>query len=102
MRLSKLQKAILQACAGARGRIDRQRLYGLRAQEATKAKDVVDGTTKSLERLIDRGLLVGYGVRTQKKWCIKSVRLTPTGRRIERALYGSQQPLPLRAKKLEE
>lgn len=55
--------------------------------------------TKSLESLVDKGLMVGYGVRTREKWYIKEVRLLPDGRRIARKLLGEQQALPLRLKK---
>ena len=36
--------------------------------------------TQSIERLIDRGLAVGYGIKTKEKLFIQRVRLTPTGR----------------------
>ncbi len=38
--------------------------------------------TKSIERLIDKGAILGYGVRTPKKWFIKEVKLTKLGRKI--------------------
>jgi DNA-binding MarR family transcriptional regulator len=57
----------------------------------------VDVVTKALERMIDRGLLVGYGVRTKEKWFIREVRLTAEGRRAARKVAGEQQALPLKA-----
>lgn len=92
MRLSPLQRYILRNCyitpprAVARGGF--ARFY-----EAGRArpKDVVDVVTKSLESLIDKGTMVGYGVRTPKKWYIKEVKLTPAGRKLARRLLGEQQ-----------
>lgn len=95
-RISRLQKAILRTCYPLRGRVERRRFHAFGKQEETMAKDVVDVVTKALERLIDRGLLVGHGVRTKKKWFVHAVRLTPEGRRVARRLTGTQQILPLR------
>ncbi|MDP3771154.1 MAG: hypothetical protein Q8R16_02560, partial [bacterium] len=77
-----------------RGRVERGRFHAMGKQEASHAKDVVDVVTRAMERLIDRGLLVGYGVRTKEKWFVHAVRLTPEGRRIARAVSGTQQALP--------
>jgi len=96
MRLSRLQKAILRSCYPLRGRVERTRFHALNEAEATRAQDVVEAVTKALERLVDRGLLVGYGVRTKEKWFIHAVRLTPEGRRVARRVAGEQQRLPLR------
>lgn len=52
--------------------------------------------TQSLERLIDRGFLVGYGVRTPQKWFIKEVRITRSGAKDwEKFLERKQKKLPL-------
>jgi len=52
--------------------------------------------TQSLERLIDRGFLVGYGVRTPRKWFIKEVRITRGGvKNWEKFLERKQKRLPL-------
>lgn len=82
-------------CVPLRGRVERARFHALGEKEASHAKDVIDVITKALERLIDRGLLVGYGMRTKEKWFIKDVRLTPEGRRAARKVVGTQQRLPL-------
>ncbi len=58
-----------------------------------------DAVTKSLERLIDKGLLIGYGRRTPKKWFIDEVILTPKGRKETKKLLGKQQKLPFTLKK---
>lgn len=61
-----------------------------------KTEDRVNIVTKSLERLIDKGFLVGYGVRTPKKWFIKEIKLTAVGRRMAKTLQGKQVPLPFK------
>lgn len=102
MRLSPLQKYILRSCyftpprAVARGGF--AKFYD---QQKTKPKvdDLVNIITKSLESLIDKGLMVGYGVRTPKKWYIKEVKLMPAGRKVARKLLGEQQSFPFKLKK---
>lgn len=85
MRLSILQKNILRICSGNKGGKINRNLIKSSAQKIV---------TKSLERMIDRGLLVGYGVRTPEKWYIKEIRLTPLGRRVSKKLRGEQARLP--------
>lgn len=109
MRLSALQKHILltsygspstpAASGGLRSggkRISRTVFHKFYEGKVMKQKAVVDVITRTLERLIDKGLMVGLGVRTPKKWYIKEVRLTPAGRKAARKLRGEQQRLPLK------
>lgn len=70
----------------AQGRLHKYQMNGKR-----KRKDAVNAVTKSLENLIDKGLLVGYGLRTPKKWYLKETRLTSLGRRIARELQKTRQ-----------
>ena len=99
MRLSRLQKYILFLGYEERGKLDRSRVLDFYKKSKLESKSQVNTITKSLERLIARGLLVGYGVRTSKKWFIKKVRLTPFGRKAVRFLHGEQKKLPLEKKK---
>lgn len=102
MRLSPLQKYILRACyvtaprAVSRGGF--ARFYDAQKTKP-KADDIMNIITKSLESLIDKGFMVGYGVRTPQKWYIKEVRLLPAGRRQARRLLGEQQALPFKLKR---
>ena len=96
MRLSLFPRHILNICYQAKGRTGRKSFHAFYEGKKIKQKDVVDTITKTLERLIDKGLLTGIGVRTPKKWYIKEVRLTPLGRRIAKRLQGEQQKLPLK------
>jgi len=100
MKLSCLQKYILLSGYGEKGKFSRGRLLKFydKVKRKPKKEDQVNIITKSLERLIDKGFLIGYGVRTPKKWFIKEIKLTTTGRRAARRLQGEQQVLPLRAK----
>ncbi|KKU13269.1 MAG: hypothetical protein UX17_C0022G0002 [Parcubacteria group bacterium GW2011_GWC2_45_7] len=95
MRLSRLQRYILGVCFSINGRVGRVHFPRFYEGETVRPKDIVDTITKTLERLIDKGLMVGYGVRTPKKWYIKEVRLTPLGRKVAKRLQGEQQKLPL-------
>ncbi|MBI5733786.1 MAG: hypothetical protein HY973_02470 [Candidatus Kerfeldbacteria bacterium] len=101
MRLSPLQKYILKACYTTSLRI-LSRAGFARFYEVQKVKpkkdDKVNIITNSLESLIDKGLMMGYGVRTPRKWYIKEVRLTLAGRKVAKKLLGEQQVLPFKTK----
>ncbi|MEK7497099.1 MAG: hypothetical protein AAB657_04345 [Patescibacteria group bacterium] len=102
MRLSPLQKYILKACYGIPPKIIKRGIFVHFYDEQKlrpKAGDLVNIITKSLECLINKGLLTGYGVRTPQKWYIKEVKLTVVGRRTTRRLLGEQQKLPLKVSK---
>lgn len=95
MRLSSLQKYILTAAREAKGKFGRERLmkfFEERADEQSR-KEKMDSLTKALERMIDRELMTGYGVRTPHKWYIKEIKLTPKGRKLAKKIYGEQQTL---------
>lgn len=94
MALSALQKSILKECYLAKKpKVPRTAFKMYYRKHATAAG--TDSTTESIERLIDRGLLVGFGRRTPKKWFIEEVRLTPAGRRAAHDTFGKQETLPL-------
>lgn len=92
MRLSALQKDILKRAVLTKevrvGRSVFAAFYDKPAKALTK--DQQNALTASLERLIDKGMLVGFGRRTQEKWFIDVVRLTPEGRKTARKLFGTQ------------
>ncbi len=106
MRLSSLQRYILLACYDAKGQ--RREHRGLKQfyeneKERPSEKDAQDAVTRSLERLIDKELLIGYGVRTSHKWYLKEIRLTPKGRKVVRELLAaSQTRLPLTMRRRRE
>lgn len=98
MRFSHLQKYILKKCYQGRGKINREGLkIFYQTQKKVPAEEKrVKIITQSLERLIDREQLIGYGMRTPHKWFIKEIKLTPKGRRTAKKLMGEQQQLPLK------
>ncbi len=97
MKLSKLQKYILVNSINNRrnGRQRFNKFYSLLSKKP-KQEMITRIITKSLERLIDKGLMVGFGERTQFKWFIKEIKLTKTGKRLAKKLLGEQQKLPLK------
>lgn len=98
MRLSLLQKYILKQCYLEGGKIKRDGLekFYLLQKIAPQKSERVKIITQSLERLIERGMLVGFGIRTQEKWFIKEIRLTPKGKKETKRVLGEQQKLPLK------
>ena len=93
MRFSKLQQFILLTTASERGRTDRQRFLSFytKVKKPPSQTDQQGIVTRSIERLISRGFLVGFGRRTPEKWFITHVRLTTAGRSAAKRLYGEQQ-----------
>lgn len=89
MRLSKLQKHILKQCYILKpyGRVPRNKVEGFFKIPRVKI------VTRSIERLIDKGLLVGYGMRTPEKWFISEIRLTQGGKKQARQVFGKQAKL---------
>lgn len=65
---------------------------------STKGKNYQESIiTKSLERLIDKELMMGYGRRTPHKWFITHVKLTKKGeKQAEEILKSGQTKLPLK------
>lgn len=97
MRLSTLQRYILRQCLFEGKKLNRDRLVTFYNNQKNKPKkeDLVNIITKSIERLIGNGLLVGYGVRTAEKWFIREVRLTRKGAKTARESLGRQQKLKI-------
>ena len=102
MRLSHLQKFILLECLESKtGRISRTRLNKFYESQKKKPKDemITKIITKSIERLIDKEMLVGFGERTKYKWFIKDIKITRQGKKQAKKLLGEQLKLKFRNKK---
>lgn len=102
MHLSPLQKFILLECLNSKtGRISRTRLH--RFYDKTKnpphSELITKIITKSIERLIAKDLLVGFGERTKYKWFIKEIKLTTLGKKTAKKLLGEQITLPFKRRK---
>ncbi len=97
MKLSKLQRFILRkAYLSGKSKVIRQvfMVYYEHLKNAPKTKIQVNIITQSLERLIDKGLVIGYGKKTQEKLFIESIQLTAKGKKIAKAIINQQTPLP--------
>ena len=98
MRLSLLQKYILRECYNRPGlRAERAGLVKFYGGSKSPKKELrTKIITRSIESLVDKELLVGYGVRTPHKWFIREIRLTGKGVKAGRRLLGEQLKLPLK------
>lgn len=99
MKLSALQKFILLKCLEKGTRVDRKIFRNFYETQNKKAKEKYQESiiTKSLEHLIDRELMTGYGRRTPHKWFITHVSLTKKGTKISQDLLNErQEKLPLK------
>jgi len=99
MRLSALQKYILLDCLNVKNcRINRLKLGAFYDKQKNNPKNglVTKIISQSLDRLINRELLIGYGVRTPHKWFIREIKLTAKGKREARRLLGEQVKLPFK------
>ncbi|MFH1207874.1 MAG: hypothetical protein V1668_04770 [Patescibacteria group bacterium] len=104
MKLSHLQKFILKASANGKSKTKRAALlkYYDKQGKDVKPADRPGILTKSVERLIEKGLMIGYGRRTPEKWFIDEVSLTLKGAREAKKLFGLQQRLPLQGMKIKK
>lgn len=98
MRLSLLQKYTLLQGLNFKKKFSRNILVKFYDKQKKKPKqeDRVNIITKSLERLINKELLIGYGVRTSHRWFIKEIKLTSKGKKVAKKLLGEQQKLPFK------
>ncbi len=97
MKLSKLQRFILKkAYLSDRFKVTRQVFmsYYENLKKSPANKLQVNIITQSLERLINKGLIVGYGRKTQEKLFIDSIQLTPKGKKMAKEFLSKQTPLP--------
>ena len=102
MKLSPLQKYILLDCLNAKNyRIKRGKLVKFYDKRKVKPKRELRAKiiTHSLDRLINRELLIGYGVRTSHKWFIREIKLTVKGKKEAHKLLGEQRKLPFKSLK---
>lgn len=102
MALSGLQRYILkQAAASPQQTLRRQAIVHFYDDVSPRPKphDLANIIGRSLDRLVVKELVVGYGRKTAQKWYIERITLTPKGRGAARRLLGVQQALPLKMKK---
>ncbi len=97
MKFSVLQKEILLSCYNRGDKKINRRVFELFCQQKSHAKESlrVKILTQSLENLIEKNLLIGYGIRTPKKWFLQAVSLTKQGHKISKKLFSEQLKLKL-------
>ena len=94
MRLSALQRFILIQCLQSKNRTaDKkacEKFYDRIPSHPSK-HDITTIITRSVERLVEKELVIVYGWHTAQKWFIDRVRLTKQGSEVARRLLGVQQ-----------
>jgi len=96
MNLSDLQKYILKQVFIQGPQTPRSAFEAFYKKTDEESVKVI---TRSIERLILKGLLIGYGHKTAEKLFIERVSLTPKGRKLGKAIAKDQQRLPLKLKR---
>ena len=99
MKLSNLQKYILKESFGLKDKLLPSRYHKYyNGQKSPSKSEQVKILSKSIDRLINKGLLIGYGKKTQDKWFIQELELTKKGSCLAKKLLGEQTSLPLKKK----
>jgi len=96
MRLSKLQKYILEKCYNYKSAlpVDFYDFYGAKNKSRKLIQDIIH---KSLDSLVDKDLLTATGKKTAQKWFIHRVKLTNLGRKSAvRLIKNKQRKLPIK------
>jgi hypothetical protein len=103
--VSELQKNILETCLDNGGsclRLEIENKAGIESSKAQK-ENIKNIINRSIERLIERGYLVGYGSKTKEKLFITSVRITSFGLKYVKYMRKqSQKTLPLKTNKVKK
>ncbi|PIX03371.1 hypothetical protein COZ78_00695 [bacterium (Candidatus Gribaldobacteria) CG_4_8_14_3_um_filter_42_11] len=96
MRLSKLQKYILEKCYNEKCSLPAD-FYGFYGKNAKSKKLIQDIIHKSLDSLVVGDLLTALGKKTAKKWFIHKVKLTNLGKKIAiKIIKNRQRKLPIK------
>lgn len=97
--LSQLQEYILKKSLGCkRGGIDKNTFFKFYESIKNKPKDIENIIIKSLNRLIERDLIVTFCKKTKYKTFINKILLTSQGKKMARKLLGTQVKLPMKYK----
>lgn len=96
MKLSSLQRHILKQCFKSPNfKVSKKIIESFYSSKTVKPKSIIDDITKSIDRMIKKELIVGYGIKTAHKWFIKEVKLTLKGKKMYRSIF-TQQKLPFK------
>jgi len=102
MRLSKLQKFILEKCYNFRASLPAEfydfYLYAKAGKKsATRKKIIQDIIHKSLDSLVAGEMLIALGKKTAKKWYIHKIKLTNLGKKTANLIIKNRQrKLPIK------
>ena len=97
MRLSKLQKNILEKCYNYNKSLSPADFYDFCGGKIKSRKIVQDTTHKSLNLLVDKDLLAAMGKKTARKWFIYKVKLTEAGKKfVSIIIKNRQRKLPIK------
>ncbi|OGY41838.1 MAG: hypothetical protein A2Y82_00725 [Candidatus Buchananbacteria bacterium RBG_13_36_9] len=82
----------------SKNKLDRKVLLGFYGSGKKKPSReiMVNSITNSIERLIKKGLVVGFGEVTKEKIYINKIRLTRGGQLAAKKALGEQKSLPLK------
>jgi hypothetical protein len=99
--LSKLQEYILKKSLGYKQKkgIDKNTFFKFYENIKNKPKDIENIIIKSLNRLIERDLIVAFCKKTKYKTFIDKILLTSHGKKIAQRLLGTQEMLPMKYKR---
>ena len=96
MRLSKLQKYILEKCHNFKSILPAD-FYDFYQKSGKSKKIIQDIIHNSLDSLVASDLLSAIGKKTAKKWFIHKVKLTNFGKKIAiKILKNRQRKLPIK------
>lgn len=96
MRLSRLQKYILEKCYSLKCSLpaDFYDFYGKKMKSRKLTQDIIH---KSLDSLIAGDMLTALGKKTSKKWFIHKIKLTNLGRKLAiKIIKNRQRKLPIK------
>ena len=103
MRLSKLQKFILEKCYNFKSTLpaefsDFYPLAGEAGRKSVKNKKIIQDTIhNSLDSLVAGDMLTAIGKKTSKKWFIHKVKLTNIGKKTANLIIKNRQrKLPIK------
>lgn len=97
--LSSLQKYILKISFNHKDRgVDKNIFFKFYENKKNIPKDIENVIIKSINRLIERDLVIAYCKKTKYKVFIEKIILTNDGKKYAKQLLGMQEHLPIKYK----
>lgn len=96
MRLSRLQKYILEKCYNYKSSLPAD-FYDFYGKKLTSRKQIQDIIHKSLNSLVAGDMITAIGKKTAKKWFIYKIKLTDFGKKTASGIIkNKQKKLPIK------